>query len=88
MQVSSNGRVHRNADEWREIIARFAGGGLSLREFCQREKINKNSFERWNKRLTAKGQNEFVEVAPMGKSSSPWIVEVELANGTIVRVGS
>jgi hypothetical protein len=88
MKVSSNGRVHRNADEWREIIARFAVCGLSLREFCQREKINKNSFERWNKRLTVKEQNDFADITPIGKSSSPWVVEVELADGTIVRVGS
>ena len=88
MQISSNGRVRRNADEWREIFARFAKSGLSQSEFCRREKIKKSSFDRWHKRTTAKEQNDFADVTPIGKSLSSWIVEVELADGTIVRVGS
>lgn len=88
MQVMSNGRVRRSADEWREIIARFAGSGLDQREFCRQEKINKNSFERWRKHLASSNQSDFVEVTPTRESSSSWAVEVELANGTIVRIGS
>jgi hypothetical protein len=89
MRVSSNGRVRRSQDEWREIITRFAGSGLGEREFCRQEKINKNSFERWQKRLGATEQSDFVDVTPiLQESSSSWAVEVELANGTIVRIGS
>jgi hypothetical protein len=88
MQLMSNRKVRRSRDEWSKIVARFVKSGLSRREFCRREKINKTSFDRWHKRTTAKEQNGFVEVTPIGKSSSPWIVEVELADGTTVRVGS
>jgi hypothetical protein len=88
MHVSSNGKVRRNADEWREIIARFGGCGLNRREFCHREKINKTSFDRWYKRLRAKEQGGFVEVAPSGEDSCSSAVEIELPDGTIVRVGN
>jgi len=93
MQIFANGRVRRSAEEWREIFTRFARSGLGRREFCHREKINKNSFDRWQKRLewecpVAPKQSDFVDVTPVQKSSSSWVVEVELAGGTIVRIGS
>ena len=88
MRVSSNGRVHRSKEEWHKIVTRFAKSGLNRRDFCHREKLKKASFDRWYKRAAAKEQNDFVELAPKGKDSSSWIVEVELSDGTIVRVGS
>ena len=88
MQVSSNGRVRRSPAEWRDSVTRFAKSGLGRREFCRQEKINKNSFERWRKRLAASKQNDFVDVTPIEGDSSRWAVEVVLADGTIVRVGS
>lgn len=88
MQVSSNGKVRRSEREWREIFSRFARSGLSRREFCSKEKINLNSFQRWSGRLAVPGKSEFIDVTPAQESTSSWAVEVELANGTIVRVGS
>jgi hypothetical protein len=91
MQTLSNGRVRRAPAEWRELVERFSGSGLSQREFCRREKLNVESFHRWYRRLTAPEQGEFVEVRPPAtedRASSSWAVEVELANGTIVRIGS
>ncbi len=88
MQVLSNGRVRRSPDEWREIVRRFAGSGRNPREFCRQEKINPASFQRWQKRLASSKQSDFVEITPIEKSSPSWAVEVELANGTIVRIGS
>ena len=88
MQVSSNGRVRRSPDEWREIVVRFAKSTLGRHEFCRQEKINRNSFDRWHKRLTKSGRSDFVDVTPARESSPSWTVEVELADGTIVRVGS
>lgn len=90
MQRMSNGRVRRSPEEWRELVERFAGSGLNRREFCRREKISVNSLQRWRQRLTASARSEFVEVAPAkgDRASSPWVVEVELAGGTIVRIRS
>jgi hypothetical protein len=88
MQVSSNGKVRRSEKEWREIFARFTRSGFSRREFCRKEKINLNSFQRWSGRLAMPRQSEFIDVTPDQESSSSWAVEVELADGTLVRVRS
>lgn len=88
MQVSSNGRVHRSPDEWRKIVTRFAKSTLDQREFCLQENINRNSFDRWQKRLTKSERSDFIDVTPTRESSPSWAVEVVLADGTIVRVGS
>ena len=85
MQRTSNGRVRRSEEEWRQLVDRQAASGLSRRQFCSQEQINHTSFERWYRRLSAGAG--FVEVSPLVRGSSSWSVEVELAGGTIVRVG-
>ena len=87
MQVSSNGRVRRSEGEWRQLMDRYAGSGLSRRAFCGQEQLNLTSFERWYRRLTEAPGVGFVEVTRAGGNSSSWVVEVELAGGTVVRVG-
>jgi hypothetical protein len=83
----SNGRVRRGPDEWQQIIDRFTGSGLGLREFCRKEKLNLTSFQRWQKRLAApKTAVEFIDVTPTKDDASPWAVEIELTSGTILRL--
>ncbi|MCP3994746.1 MAG: transposase [bacterium] len=36
---------------WRERLARFQGGGLTVAEFCRREGVSGPSFYQWRKRL-------------------------------------
>jgi hypothetical protein len=88
MVVSSNGKVRRNEKEWREIFAKFAKSGLNRREFCRKRKINLNSFQRWSGRLAVPMQSEFIDVTPGRENSSSWAVEIELSDGTMVRVRS
>jgi transposase-like protein len=88
MLVSSNGKVRRSEQEWREIFARFARSGLNRREFCRKEKINLNSLQRWSGRLGVPRQSEFIDVTPSREKSSSWAVEIELSDGTMVRVRS
>ncbi len=54
MRVSANGRVTRNKSEWSEIIANFEKSGLSIREFCNQEKILASSLRRWQNKLKPK----------------------------------
>jgi hypothetical protein len=83
----SNGRVRRSADEWRDLVSRFDGSGLSLREFCRKEKVNLTSLQRWQKRLAEPGKlAEFIDVTPAHDSESPWAVEIELASGIVLRL--
>jgi len=44
-------RRRLGADAWRELMAKFAGGGLSVREFCRREGISTSSFNWWRSRF-------------------------------------
>lgn len=85
MRRLSDGKIRRTPGEWRTILGRFQGSGLGRKEFCRREKINPTSFQRWQRRL-ASAKDAFVEVSPPQKSASVWAVEIELADGTILRL--
>ncbi|MBL8390639.1 MAG: hypothetical protein JNN21_02040 [Candidatus Accumulibacter sp.] len=43
-------RVKRGAEQWRVLLSRFDGSGLSVAEFCAREGISDTSFHRWRGR--------------------------------------
>jgi transposase len=36
---------------WRKMVDRHAGSGLSIRQFCEKERISQPSFYAWRKRL-------------------------------------
>jgi hypothetical protein len=38
---------------WRELLRRFDASGISVGEFCKRERLSKATFQRWRARLTA-----------------------------------
>jgi hypothetical protein len=86
MRRLSNGKIRRTPAEWRTILGRFEGSGLGRKEFCRREKIHPTSFQRWQRRLAASAQDAFVEVAAPLESVPVWAVEIELADGTILRL--
>ena len=44
-------RQRLGEDAWREVLAKFAGSGVSVRAFCAREGISHWTFNRWRKRL-------------------------------------
>jgi hypothetical protein len=91
MLVSSNGKVRRTAEEWRQIMARFHRSGLSQGDFCRRERINFTSFQRWSRRLESTRES-FVElqtpVESKGPSTEPfpWIAEIEFPSGCVLRL--
>ena len=49
--VSRARGARRGEQGWRELFERFAGAGLSITQFCQREEVSRHSFERWRARL-------------------------------------
>jgi hypothetical protein len=50
------GRIRRSAAVWRELFSRQASSGLSVSEFCQRERINAGLFRRWRLSLEDSGK--------------------------------
>jgi hypothetical protein len=43
----------RSEKVWRELLARQACSGLSAQAFCQRERLNVNTFYGWRLRTVA-----------------------------------
>ena|SRR3989442_4647415 len=44
-------RRRLGADVWRELLAKFADSGLSVRAFCAQEGISTSSFQWWRCRF-------------------------------------
>jgi hypothetical protein len=88
-QVMSNGRVRRTEAEWREMVSRFRTSGMSVREFCRKERLKVSSLQRWQGRLKEAGvRQDFVAVVPTAVpigSSRTWVVEVTLPDGSQLR---
>lgn len=86
--------------ERRAIVEEHPASGLTVSEFCAQKAISVKSFYTWRRRFhgTISGEREavkqpgsFIEVGgpAVGTTSclsTPWSVELTLANGTIVRV--
>lgn len=89
MRVLTNGQTRRPASEWREILDRFRGSGVSARQFCERESLVLATFHRWRERLakTDGPVSSFVEVAtPPEDPPAFWSLEVELPDGRVLRM--
>ncbi len=83
---------------WRETIARRARSGLSVREFCEREGLALSTYHYWRRELARRdaepvgvspekvdsSRPAFVPVSLEGRSAAA--IEIELVDGTIVRV--
>ena len=74
------------AREWRERLNRWRKSGLSVAEFCRRERVAEPSFYLWRQRLSAEtvqaSTPRFVEL-PM--AAWPAVgVQVTLPSGAIV----
>ena len=44
-------RIRRSATVWRGLFSRHSSSGLSVPEFCRRERINAALFRRWRSTL-------------------------------------
>lgn len=56
---------------WREVLARRAASGLSVREFCRRERLGEASFYAWRRTLIQRDR------APKGAAFVPVVVQVQ-----------
>jgi len=68
-------RVRRSAETWRKLFSQQSASGMSVSEFCRREKLNAQVFRRWRSML--KGVDRSVQVAraahPEVEVSAPFI---------------
>jgi hypothetical protein len=67
-------RIRRGAEGWRGLFSRQSSSGLSVTEFCRRERINAGLFRRWRARLQDCGAQAVVSgAAPAGEVAVPFI---------------
>jgi transposase-like protein len=85
---------------WRERLARFQSGDLTVAEFCRREGVSNPSFYQWRKRLgkrdrRARGVAQADRGTPDADRPSRFLpvnvsaataAEIELPNGIKIRV--
>ena len=77
-------------DEWRKVVGRFEGSGLSVSEFCKREGLCVSSFKRWHPRVVTGREaaahdavvpDGFVELGSLARVSDESRVQVRLEFG-------
>lgn len=85
---------------WRERLARFAGGGQSVAAFCSAERVSVPTFYEWKRKLASRSVGCRKPRAKSSELRNPaqaflpvriegvTPVEIELPNGTRVRVPS
>ena len=77
---------------WRMMLARWKHSGLSVRTFCRAEGLNQGTFYWWRRELKRRDQPKPallpVRVVAERTASATAGVEVVLANGRSVRVGT
>ena len=76
-------RIRRGAQGWRGLFSRQSSSGLSVTEFCRRERINASLFRRWRSRLQDCGgaQPVVATAAPAGEVAMPFIDLGDLRSG-------
>jgi hypothetical protein len=73
-------RIRRGTEGWRKLFSRQLSSGLTVREFCQRERINASLFRRWQSRLMGSRSVGKVTTTPV-ESTEPFIDLGDLRTG-------
>ena len=65
-------RTHGNARErWTDLLSQFDDSGLTVAQFCERERCSAASFYQWRRKL--RGQSS-------GRSAGPTFVPIKIAD--------
>lgn len=78
----------RSEREWQKIFRDHQKSGLSQSVYCQRHKISKSSYWKWNKRLRD-ASAQFIEI-PIEKATEEMIVtgkvEIVFPSGVVLKM--
>ena len=98
--MGKGSKTWRSEGEWRELLLGYEASGKTQEEYCELAGIALTTFGKWRKRLRDKlSENlpvreiqagKFIEIpeAEIGSSARVSRVELQLTNGTIIRVWS
>jgi len=82
----------RSREQWQELVNQFEQSGLSQRAFCDTNGIKYDRLGFWRRRFRklATASDLFIElprdITSERPSSAAWDVELDLGNGTVLRL--
>ena len=89
-------RVKRTRQQWKTLLNKFDGSGLTRSAFCKQHQIATSGLYRWQKLFAEEsgGAAEFIDVtepltntvAPAPAPDNDWQVELELSGGIVLRL--
>ena len=73
--MATRKRIRRSVAVWRELCSRQADSGVSVPEFCRRERVHASVFRRWRAtlRATDRGAGNPSVVPPHAAVAAPFI---------------
>ena len=83
-------RSERKEREWRAIVERWAGSGMSVRAFCEERGLSEPSFYAWRRTLAARdrlAREQFVPVR-IAPDSAPGSALETTATSTVENAAS
>ena len=98
MAVSKKGKgSRRRRHEWRALLAKYDGSGLSVEAFCRREAISAASLYRWRGLLgtvddngeseVINGRPGFVDLGALSSATAPRIdLKLDLGDGLFLHL--
>jgi hypothetical protein len=88
-------RDPRKEQHWRDLIARWQGSGLSVRAFCQRQRLAVPSFYAWRRTIRQRDGRAHPAAAPItfvpvqvrhDATDPPAALELVLTHGRCLRI--
>jgi transposase-like protein len=81
---------------WRGALKRFDGSGLSVRAFCQRERLTESAFYAWRRTIAQRdgdrrqrgtpGRPSFLPLRVTHHAAPDSSISIELAGGRVLRL--
>ena len=91
--MANRQRERKGEVRWRELLARHVSSGLSVRVFCQQEKLNESSFYAWRRTIThrdgeavAVEEPAFVPAVVTDAVTDETSIAIELPSGCLLRL--
>ncbi|TWT91721.1 hypothetical protein Pla108_42040 [Botrimarina colliarenosi] len=85
-------KLQRDAEKerrWREVLDRQAASGLSVREFCRRERLTESQFYAWRRTIGERDSELAPSFVPMVVSDQPEndeLISIELVGGHVIKL--
>ena len=83
-------RIHRSAEQWREILQSQLESGLSVQQFCTKHQLGYASFCNWRRKLEASVPQERSPLIDLSDFVAPaataWDIELDLGAGITLRM--